>query len=145
MIVTMLLMPAFNRLNGIIAGINIETTTFVPAPRKIPVKIRLRGIIITVIAIEPKNKPIVRDLILKLPFLYIAAATISKVKEEIKCIRKPIQPLDALNVRACIRHTESRVIVPAAGPKSIEPINTGTSAMSYSRNGAEGMRGTRTR
>lgn len=35
----------------------------------------------------------------------------------------------------------NRITSPADGPNSIVPISTGTSAMSYSRNGAEGKSG----
>lgn len=55
------LMAAFNRLKGMIAGISILPTVSTPAPRKIPVKRRLRGIITTVIASVPSARPMMSE------------------------------------------------------------------------------------
>ena len=47
----------------------------------------------------------------------------------------------ALHTREKIAEVMSRITSPADGPNSIVPMSTGTSAMSYSRNGAEGKSG----
>lgn len=58
-----------------------------------------------------------------------------------KCIRKPIIPLEALTVIAWMMQTAIRITMPGMGPRTNEPIRMGISAGSYSRKGAAGMSG----
>lgn len=59
---------------------------------------------------------------------------------EIKCIIKPINPFTP-NKEDCTIATINSVIRPAGNPNNNVPIVIGISAISYSRNGAAGIRG----
>ena len=120
---------AFMRLNGIIAGMSILTTASTSVPMKIPVKIRLSGIMTRVISTEPTASPAAMPFLPPI-FLYIRPDASTSTPDAQKCIRKPIMWLDELTVNAWIAEVMSRITSPADGPNSIVPMSTGTSAMS---------------
>ena len=119
---------------------SILTTASTPVPIKIPVNTRLSGIITSVISTEPTASPAAMPFLPPI-FLYIRPDARTSTPDAQKCMRKPIMWLDELTVSAWIAEVMSRITSPADGPNSIVPMSTGTSAMSYSRNGAEGKSG----
>ena len=126
-----MLEPAFITLNAT----QTPKKPFMKADNSRFIKAEVNQMFIGIITITTTITPQIPDIIAPfMPdiFLLIKYRVTIIIPDAKKCIRKPIIPLDALTVIACIKHTTKRLHRAYTGPKIAEQTRIGTSANSIS-------------